>query len=387
MGYVMLIAGLGCSLWCLFYSLGVWTVLSSARLARMKAAHRETWPLLSVVFAARDEEEQIGDSLKALLSLDYPALEVIAVNDRSTDSTGSIIDDLAVRDNRLRAVHIDALPEGWLGKVHALNRGFRESRGEWVLFTDADVKLEPDTLKRALGLAEEKNAEHIVLFPKLIGASFMLEVAFVAFSILFMTGTRAFMVGRPGSKAYIGVGAFNLVKRDAFARSKGFEWLRMEVADDVGVGLLMRDAGARTAFAFAEMGVHLVWYENLPQMISGMEKNMFSSSWYSYPRLALQVTVLTAFSLSPLTVLLPSAPPAIKLLAALALLLSAVLGLASRGLFISRTTPYLLGPVGFMLVTFMILNSGIKCALRGGIDWRGTFYPLEALRKGQRVRF
>jgi cellulose synthase/poly-beta-1,6-N-acetylglucosamine synthase-like glycosyltransferase len=386
MGYALLTAGLGCSLWCLFYSLGVWTVLRSARLANVKVAPSEDWPRLSIVFAARDEEEEIGAALEALMCLDYPSLEVIAVDDRSTDSTGRIIDEMASRDSRLKAVHIDTLPEGWLGKVNALDRGFRESAGEWVLFTDADVKLAPDTLRKALSFADQRDAEHVVLFPKLLGASYLLEVAFVAFSILFMTGTRAFMVGRPGSKAYIGVGAFNLVKREALERSKGFEWLRMEVGDDVGLGLLMRDAGARTIFAFAGMGVHLVWYENLSQMVRGMEKNMFMTSHYRYHRLALQVTLLTAFGLSPLVLLLPSAPVALKALAALALLLSAGLGIASRGLFISRITPYFLGPLGFLLVTFMILNSGIKCALRGGIIWRETFYPIDLLRKGQRVR-
>ena len=386
MGYVLLTAGIGCCLWCLVYSLGIWTVLSSARLSNIEVAPGDSWPSLSVIFAARDEEAEIGDALKALMDLHYPSLEIVAVNDRSSDSTGRIIDGMAARDSRIKAVHIDILPEGWLGKVNALNRGFMESSGQWVLFTDADVKLAPDTLKRALSYARQKDAEHVVLFPKLLGASYLLEVAFVAFSILFMTGTRAFMVGRPGSKAFIGVGAFNLVKRDAFARSKRFEWLKMEVADDVGVGLLMRDAGAKTAFAFAEMGVHLVWYENLRQMVRGMEKNMFSSSWYSYPRLALQVTVLTAFSLSPLAAFLPSATPGLKALAALAIFLTVALGIFSRRLFISRTTPYFLGPPGFLIVTFMILNSGIKCALKGGIEWRGTLYPLEWLRKGQRVR-
>ena len=165
MGYVLLAAGLGCSLWCLVYSLGVWTVLSSARLTNIEETYRDDWPSLSVVFAARDEEMEIGASLRALMSLDYPSLEIVAVNDRSTDSTGRIIDEMAQRDRRIKPVHIDTLPEGWLGKVYALDRGFRESGGEWVLFTDADVKLAPDTLSKALSYAHEMDAEHVVLFP------------------------------------------------------------------------------------------------------------------------------------------------------------------------------------------------------------------------------
>lgn len=383
----MLAGGIGCSLWIASYLLGVWTVLRSPRLSRVSPSQTDDWPSLSIVFAARDEEREIGQALEAFISQDYPSLEVIAVDDRSSDATGEIIDEMARRDSRIRPVHIETLPEGWLGKVNALNEGLERSTGEWVLFTDADVMLAPDTLRKSISFANEKSADHVVMFPRLLGASYLLEVAFVAFSILLMTGTRAYRVGKPGSKAFIGVGAFNLVRREAFLRSKGFQWLRMEVADDMGVGLLMRDAGARTAFAFGEMGVSLVWYENLRQMVRGMEKNMFSSAWYSYPRLALLITLLTAFGLAPLTALLPSAPIAIKILSAAAFVSSAALGLASRKLFIGRTTPYLLGPLGFLLVTFMILNSGIRCALRGGIIWRGTLYPLDWLRKGQRVRF
>lgn len=386
MGYAFIAAGAGCCIWIALYSIGVWTVRRSPRLADITPGVREYWPPVSVVLAARDEEKEIGATIKALLSMDYPGIEVIAVNDRSTDSTGSIIDDIASRDSRLRAVHIDTLPEGWLGKVNALGRGFRRASGKWVLFTDADVKLAPDTLKKAVTFAEQSGAEHLVLFPKLLGASFMLEVAFVAFSVLFMTGTRAFNIGRPGTRAYIGVGAFNMARREALMRSKGFEWLRMEVADDVGLGLLLHNAGARTVFAFAEMGVHLRWYTKLPEMFRGMRKNLFSAARYSYLRLALMLMLLSVFSLSPLAGLLPQAPAGLRILSAMALFSCAALAAASGRLFISRVTPYLLGPLGFLLITLMIASSGLRCALRGGIDWRGTFYHIEALRKGQRVK-
>ena len=387
MGYIYLTAAMGCIACIALYCLGAWTVTHAARLAHVNPPARDDWPAISVVFAARDEALSIGHSIDTLLSLDYPALEVIAVNDRSSDATGRIIDEAARRDPRLRAVHIHTLPEGWLGKVHALERGFQESSdGQWLLFTDADVKFAPDTLKKAVTMAEARDVQHLVLFPKLIEASFWLEVAFVAFSVLFMAGTKAFRVGRPGSRAFIGVGAFNMVKRETLKRSKGFEWLRMEVADDVGLGMLMRDAGARAAFAFAEMGVHLAWYRTLAQMFRGMQKNLFMAAYYSYSRLVPMLVLLTVMGLSPLMGLVPGAPPALKALSVASLLSTAALGLSSRRLFISRTVPYLLGPLGFLLITMMMVNSALICAIKGGIEWRGTLYPLKALRKGQRVK-
>lgn len=387
-GYIFIAAAFSCSVWIILHLIGIWTVAKGPRLKDTGLdRNHPPLPALSVIFAARDEEESIRASLKAHLNSDYPDLEVVAVNDRSLDSTGRIIDEMAARDSRIKAVHIDTLPKGWLGKVHALDKGLEKaSRGKWVIFTDADVRLEHDTLSRAVSMTQKRGLDHLVLFPKLIKGTFMLDMAFIAFSILFLAGTRAFTIGRPGSRAFIGVGAFNMVRREVLDRTEGFEWLRMEIGDDVGLGLLLKNAGARTGFAFAGMGVHLQWYKDLPAMFNGMSKNLFSVARYSYARLALMLTVLAIFALSPLAILIPTSPLWLKCLSVSALLVQLPLGLVSRGLFIGRVTPYLFGPLGFMLVTMMIANSALRCTLKGGIEWRGTLYPIDEIRKGQRVK-
>src|SRR5947208_6957079 len=107
-------------------------------------------PRVSILFAARDEEEKLPAALATLMGIDYPDLEVIAVDDRSQDSTGRILDEFAAAHPRLRVVHVDTLPKGWLGKPHALQKAYEASSGEWLLFTDADVRFKPDVLWRAI---------------------------------------------------------------------------------------------------------------------------------------------------------------------------------------------------------------------------------------------
>src|SRR5271157_3601601 len=119
--------------------------------------------MISVIFAARDEAENLPAALASLLGLTYPRYEVIAVNDRSSDETSGILNQFARTSKLLRVIYIHELPAGWLGKTHALNAGGQASSGEWLVFTDADVHFDPDVLSRALWLAEERGWDHMTL--------------------------------------------------------------------------------------------------------------------------------------------------------------------------------------------------------------------------------
>ena len=120
-------------------------------------------PRISILLAARDEEEKLPAALATLMEIDYPDLEVIAVDDRSQDSTGRILERFAAAHPRLRVVHITQLPAGWLGKPHALQKAYAASTGDWLLFTDADVRFKHDALRRAIALVKARNLEHLTL--------------------------------------------------------------------------------------------------------------------------------------------------------------------------------------------------------------------------------
>jgi glycosyltransferase involved in cell wall biosynthesis len=235
----------------------------------------DVWPRLSVVIPACNEADNLQSAVATLSQQDYSDLEIILVDDRSTDGTGEIIDRLAHQDPRIRAVHVETLPEGWLGKVHALHRGVEQASGDWLLFTDADVHFASGTLRRAVALVLHQRVDHLALIPQTIQKSFWLEVAVGTFGLLFFITTRAASVNRPGSKTFVGIGAFNLVNAARFHRTDGFEWLRLEPGDDVGLGLMIKQAGGTTRLAFAYDDLSLQWYLSVAAMFKGLEKNLF----------------------------------------------------------------------------------------------------------------
>src|SRR5262249_47556006 len=130
------------------------------------------WPSVAIIVAARNEAAMVEQATRSLLALDYPDLSVIAVDDRSTDGTGPILDVLATGDSRLQVVHIHELPAGWLGKTHALQSAAETASARWLLFTDADVVFAPDTLLRAIALAERSRIDHLAVVPDVVTESF-----------------------------------------------------------------------------------------------------------------------------------------------------------------------------------------------------------------------
>src|SRR5436305_13457716 len=120
-------------------------------------------PRISLLFAARDEEEKLPAALATLMEIDYPELEVVAVDDRSQDATGRILDEFAAAHPRLRVVHVDHLPKGWLGKPHGLQKAYEASSGVWLLLTDADVRFKPDVLARSMSFVMACKLDHLRL--------------------------------------------------------------------------------------------------------------------------------------------------------------------------------------------------------------------------------
>jgi glycosyltransferase involved in cell wall biosynthesis len=345
----------------------------------------ERWPSLSLIVPARDEEATIEAALASRLADDYPALEVVAVDDRSRDRTGAILARLAERDARLRVVAVRELPEGWLGKVHALARGCEQARGEWLLFSDADVHVAPGTLRRAVALAQARDWDMLAVVPRLEGATFALQVALCAFLRGFNQSRRLWKVADPASRAYAGIGAFNLVRRAALERTQGWEWLRMEVLDDVGLGLLLKRSGARCGVAHGESRVHVVWYRDLPSMLRGLEKNTFPLLDCSFARAAGMTLVLLAAEL-PAPIALAIAHPSWLPLACLVSLAPAlVVGAASARRAGLSSAAALLAPLGTLILAWTILRAGWLGRRRGGVAWRDTFHGSDQLRAGRRV--
>jgi hypothetical protein len=361
------------------------------RLDRLDPPALGRWPRLSVIVPACDEADEIEPAARTLLNEDYPDLELIFVDDRSTDSTGEIIDRLAAEDPRIKVIHVAELPEGWLGKVNALNRGLAESTGEFVLLTDADVHFTRGALRKAVAHCEAERLDHLAALPTLWRTSVLVGSVLGSFLRQFLVATRPWAVRDARSRAYIGIGAFNLVRRSAFEATPGFEWLRLETADDMGVGMMMKRSGARCDIvaAFGLLGLH--WYRTFRDAARGAEKGYASAAGCSLVQVVIRALIGLALETAP--ILAPAAAVlcgswvigggAAAIVAAF--LASSVLLAWWAGARI-LPLPVLLGPLAAVVSAAAFLRCGWVGWRRGGVVWRGTLYPAEQLREGRRIR-
>ena len=359
-------------------------VLGSTRLRRLAdtdpGALPNPAPRVSVVVAARDEERHLASAMRALLAVDYPALEIIAVNDRSTDRTGAILDEIAVADTRLRVIHVHELPVGWLGKNHAMHVAAQTATGEWILFTDADVFFAPDTLRRALALAVSTPLDHLVLSPRTTGGTVLMRAFLGIFALAFALNMRPWRAREAGRSEHIGVGAFNLVRKDTLAALGFLKRIRLRPDDDMKLGKIIKQAGGRQEFVDAGDAIQLEWYRTTGEMVHGLEKNSFPFLDYSVPRTLAAVAAVVLLMLWPLFALAVVSGIAFWCnLASVLLTLLLVAASMARGLALSPL--YALGyPLGALLMMVTITNSMLRTLVQGGVRWRGTLYPLAELK-------
>jgi len=337
------------------------------------------WPLVSMIIPARDEGKMIEAALRSVLAIDYPRLEIIAVNDRSRDETGRVMDRLAAGDARLRVIHIEQLPEGWLGKNHALHAAAEAAQGDFLLFTDGDVLFAPDALRLAITYAEHHRLDHLCLSPNLVPGSY-LENALVSFMVLMFTlGFQPWLVPTKLRFFYAGVGAFNLVRHSAYRAIGGHVPIRLDVLDDVKLGKLIKNTKLRQDVLNANDRVRVKWQDNAWGVIRGMEKNGFSSVEYSLLRLVVVTLGMLVLVLGPYAglALLPGAGAA-GYLAAL-VFLHACYALLGRQTGCGWQV-FPLMPVAALGMLFTMWRSAILTLRQGGVRWRDTFYPLDLLR-------
>ena len=361
------------------------------RLESLHPAEIERWPTLSVIVPACDEADKIEPAARSLLALDYPGMEIIFVDDRSTDETGPIIDRLAADDTRVRAIHVSELPEGWLGKVHALDTGLRVSSGELVLFTDADVHFRPGAMRRAVALVESRGLDFLAVLPRLWATSMLLDsliAAFIRQYLLLMT--RPWALSRPGSRSFIGVGAFNLLRRSALEGTPGLEWLRMEVGDDAALGQMMRQSGRRCGAAAAFEHVALHWHRTVAEACRGAEKGWSTVCRFSLARSIALAAGGLALEAAPVLALAPLAFPSVRWIgyagAAVAAAFAFTIVALGRWARV-RVVPGLLSPLTSVVSAAGLLRAAWLGRRRGGVMWRGTLYPDAALRAGRRLKF
>jgi cellulose synthase/poly-beta-1,6-N-acetylglucosamine synthase-like glycosyltransferase len=337
------------------------------------------WPRVSVVVPCRDEAPHVRGAMESLLALDYPDLEVIAVDDRSTDGTREALEAMAAEHRKLRVVRIDEIPPGWLGKCNALREGSLAARGEWLLFMDGDVRLHPLVLKRAVARAEARGLDLLSFFPQNEARSIWMrsfQTMLLVFFIMWMglwAHTR-----RKQSLVAMCAGAFALVRRRAYERAGGHEPIRLAVIDDLHLGHLIRRTGGRTEVGAAADWLSVPYAPTVGDLFRVTRKNHFALFWYSWTFLAFYVVAgFVSQTLAPLLFVVDIRlwPCAVAVWLALWDIYRVLAPLTGV-----HPAYVVLHPI----VTFITLLPGVASAIavtrEGGVSWKGSFYPLAELR-------
>ncbi len=339
-------------------------------------------PSLTVIVPARNEATDIASCLQSLLQQDYSNLQIIAVDDRSADQTGAIMDGLAAEyPERLRVLHVAELPSGWLGKTHAMAFAARHATSDYLLFTDADILFRYDALRRCLAQAVATNADHFVTLPtptiKTPG-----EGMFLGFmQVLGLWPTRPWYVDNPrATRDFIGIGAFCLLRASVYQKIGGFEAFRMEILEDLFLARRIKVMELRQRVAVSPGLIQVHWASGAMGVVGVMTKNLFAVFRFHISFLLIACAWLALFYLAPIAFL--AWPliriPAIITLAAIALLYR----LAGRLSGISAWYAMLF-PVSAALFIYSLLRSMFITLKQGGVTWRGTFYPLAELRNNK----
>ncbi len=347
---------------------------------KVQADERETLPRLSILVPACNEATTLERAMVSLLALDFPSLEIIAVNDRSTDGTGALLDRLAEGDARLKVLHISSLPHGWLGKNHALHVASQQATGEWLLFTDADVVYSPDALLRAVTHAQRMEADHLVVSPRIETCNFWERLFASYFGLMLSLRCRVWDVADPRRSAYFGFGAFNMVRASAYREFGGHGALAMEVADDTKLGKVVKQNGFRTELMDGSDLLSVRWAVGFDGVMNCLTKNAYAGFDFKTSRMLAAILGMLVTGFFPLIILLLPSP-------AHWLALGALLGMACGAWAMRRISQAsafygLAYPLATLLLTFIILRSSWLACHQKGIYWRGTLYPLDELRKG-----
>lgn len=348
-------------------------------------------PLVTLLIPAKDEGERIRSCLLSAIRQDYPNLEVIAIDDRSTDQTGQVMDELAAENaERFRVLHItEPPPVGWTGKNNALHQGMKLARGEWLLFVDSDVVLDPDVLSVALAVSRRKNFDMMSLLPRLDCASFgeALAIPLCAATASSICMVALNNVGEVKGSAFAN-GQFMLMRRSAYEKIGGHAAVRDRFCEDVSIAKLFKENGLRPRVSWGTDFAQVRMYDSLNAAIRGWARIYYAARFGKPGRLlaAMAVILFCGLSVVPAAAwgLYRLAEPASAVFGSVAaswLIMAAVhyifmtTGMALTYRW-SRNSPWLslwFVPLGGPLV-FYILAKSVRMCFTRKVEWRGTSY-------------
>jgi glycosyltransferase involved in cell wall biosynthesis len=337
-------------------------------------------PSVAIIIAVRNEEDKLQEALTSLCNLNYANSKIIVINDRSTDNSGKILTEVQAKYQQIKIITIDKLPQGWLGKNHALYTGYNLSDEEYLLFADADVLYKKDVLSKAISYCMRNKLDHLTILPELTSSSPVLKSVISTFILMLTAVQRPWAAKIKTSKASIGVGAFNLVKREAYEHAGTHKAIAMRPDDDLKLAKIMKSSGGNADVLYGQNELKVEWYKNIKEFIDGMMKNMFSGFDYNVLKVFGGVAGTLLFFVLPLPTILIFGNSLERISAIYMLLFQVILYWkvpGSKG----RWWYGFMSFYGGIIIVYIMIKSTFKTIKNGGIYWRDTFYSLTELRK------
>jgi cellulose synthase/poly-beta-1,6-N-acetylglucosamine synthase-like glycosyltransferase len=360
----------------------IYLLINSAKITFLKNVQISpdfSEPSVAIIIAVRNEEAEVEKALQSVCNLDYKNLEIVVINDRSTDRTAEILQRMTATNPAISVITISNLPKGWLGKNHALFQGYSCTSKEWLLFTDADILYNCTALKKAMQYAVNKRLDHLTALPEITSSSSIFKSVMNTFAMMLEIRLRPWQVSNPSSKASIGVGAFNLVKRTAYKQAGTHTVISLRPDDDLKLGGLIKKAHLRQDVVYGEKEISLDWYPSLAEFVKGLMKNTFSVANYHLPTAIGMAAATAIVFVLPIPVLLFLGQAGV--LMAVVILLSQILLMVYKKGIHGRWWHAVAIPFSGAVMIYIIIKSAFKTLQQGGIYWRDSFYSLKELKK------
>ncbi len=359
-------------------------------------------PRVSVVMAARDEAASIEPALRSLLAQEGVDLEIVVVDDDSSDDTLAIVKRIAAETAAAQpsaagvpgrptmiVLEQKKLPPGWIGKSYALELGQGRARGDWLLFTDADVLHGPRALWNAVAAMEREQLDHLAVFPRLEAGSLIEALVLPLFVLLYQIRFVDPRASDPTSPHGTGIGAFNMVRADPYRLRGTHARIRQSVVDDAALGLMMRDEGGRGSVMRAGGLVRQRPYRSMGELYFGIKKSVLAQFKNSATLAAAAAALLVVAGTAPPLFVIAGLPlwwtghaPWFVLPAAVAALFPMMGLLKARSLLRFEPLAALLFPIGALVIATSALHAAIVFGVKGTVEWRGRTYTKKDLGVG-----
>jgi chlorobactene glucosyltransferase len=362
------------------FAINLFLNLRHLRRPQVNAKLPEPVPLVSILVPARNEETNISSCLKSLSCQDYPNMEILVLDDNSTDGTARIVEQIADVNNRIQLLHGEPLPEGWAGKPFACYQLAREARGSWLLFVDADTTHAPQMLRSIISLALELKPSLLSGFPRQIARALPQKIAIPVIYFVILSWLPLWYIQRSEKpRPSLAIGQFLLFRAEDYRRMGGHQVVKSRILEDVWLGIEITRRGGRHIAVDLSNVVSCDMYQNFGVMREGFIRWMYSVAALSLAALGGLMVAGYFFYLSPFYWLWKGLTgTAYSTRWQTVVILQVVIIFLMRWILDRRLKEPLIStilhPLGFLFLFFSAFQATYRFAIGTGVSWKKRLY-------------